>query len=317
MDQTPTFDDHWAAVGAQLLMSEFDSGAERAHQLSAATARLLPEVVREEESGAAERVQEHHRALDELAAVSAGAGGRVMTHRSPWSQELSAIKDRLDLTPYLHWPRLYLKGTSDYRWGWTWRTSLELQPTTDLLQNVLQQSASYDVATGKVFVEHRLSDHESEVKAFVGFPFVPSVSVGYINVRPYYQFGVDGYVDVDGSGAWSSSADRARSYTYAQIYVTSTDASGGDARFEGPVWSRSSYDHAGPGVGSSFSHSGVLTVGDGLVIDALVISARRYVVWVGCYAWAWSKIIPRVATSQVQAKIDGSVPFVVVEERPL
>jgi hypothetical protein len=39
--------------------------------------------------------------------------------------------------------------------------------------------------------------------------------------------------------------------------------------------------------------------------------------WVGCYRWAWSKIVPRLATSQVQAVLDATIPFVVVEERPL
>ena len=311
--------DEEAAAAAGQIVSDLDSAAARRREVDELAARLLAPPMPPEDPEASRQLGDHHSALDELAATITAAGGSsVLTHRSPWSSELIHLKDRIDLSPLWRMPRLHVFGTSDYKWGWTWQISLRLQPTTDLLQDVLEQSETYNVATGHVHADHRLSDHESEVKSFVGFPFVPSVSVGYINVRPYFQYTVEGFVDVQYTGHWPDpSKDEARSYTYGQIYVTSTDANGGDARYEGPVWTRSSFQSAKPGDFHTFLTSGALTVSDGFVQDALVINSRKYVVWVGCYGWAWSKIVPRLATSQVQAVLDATIPFVVVEERPL
>lgn len=231
----------------------------------------------------------------------------------------------LDVTEALRWqlhqlvsPRLRMFGTADYTFGWTWKTDSRYQPTTDLLQDVLEQEMTFSLSTGTVHLRHRLSNHRSEIKSLLGFPYKPNLSVGYADIRPYFRYSVSGYVNAMGTGHWpGGTADRCRSYTYGQVYLTSTAADGSDARVEGPIRVRSSYHPAVQGSYEGFSTDGVLTVGDGLRLEALVIASRSYVVWVGAYAWAWSQIVPRLATSQVLAVDDASVPFVVIEERPI
>lgn len=263
-----------------------------------------------------ERVIDRHQRYDRLAEV---VDGRDVSHRrahlSPLTDVTEAVRWRLT---ELVAPRLRIFGTSDYTVGWTWASDQRFQATTDLLQDVLEQQATFDLPTGAVHLRHRLSNHRSELKSLIGFPYRPGLAVGYADIRPYFRYSVGGYVDALDTAHWpGGTADRCRSYTFGQVYLTSTAADGTDARAEGPVQVRSSYHPAVQGSSEGFRTDGVLTVGDGLRLEALVISSRSYYVWVGAYAWAWSQIVPRLATSQVLAVEDASVPFVVVEERPI
>lgn len=322
MDTVSTDQDQGASAGIELITADLDREARLSSDTRLLAAKIMERPTKvHDDPVAMARLERHHRGLDEFAArlaEDAPPGNQVMTHRSPYDRDQLA-----QLTDAIHHvratqPRLHVFGATDYRWGWTWKASHQLQPTTDLLQNVLAQDASFSVEQGTAHIDHRVTDWSSELKSLVGFPFTPTVSVGYISIRPYVQYAANGVVDVDSSTAWPDGYhDRARSYVYGQIYLTSTDASGQDARYEGPVTTRASYHHESIGAFAPFNDSGALTVGDGLALEALVLDTRRYVVWVGAYAWAWSAIIPRMATSQASATVDCRMPFTVVEERPL
>ncbi len=262
------------------------------------------------------QVGARHERYDRMARLIDGRDlAPLRTHQSPLLDVQDALRRHLH---ELAAPRLRIFGTSDYRHGWTWRSDSSLQPTTDLRQDVLEQEATYDLSTGRVHLRHRLSNHRSDIKALIGFPYQPRLPVGYADIRPYFHYSVGGYVDASDTGHWpGGNADRCRSFTYGQLYLTSTAADGSDARVEGPVSIRSTFDAATQGAFYGVAEDGVLTVGDGLRLEAIVIDTRSYIVWTGAWASAWSQIVPRLATSQVLAVDDASVPFVVVEEKPI
>lgn len=305
-DETP--DAHVA-----LLRREFDRTAREVGEFDvlSATHRSVDSDVR-----AWEDVVARHRRYDAVAAaVDARDAGRLLSHASPLLDVTDALQRHLH---ELAAPRLRVFGTSDYRHGWTWKADAHFQDTTDLLQDVLEQQASFDLGTGRVHLRHRVSNHRSQVKSLIGFPYRPTLPVGYADIRPYFRYSVTGHVDAQDTAHWpGGSADRCRSYTYGQLYLTSTAADGSDPRVEGLAQVRSTYHSASQGSYEGFSTDGVLTVTDGLHLEAIVLSSRSYYVWVGAYAWAWSQIVPRLATSQVLAVDEAATPFVVVEERPI
>ncbi|GGM00831.1 hypothetical protein [Nakamurella endophytica] len=299
-----------------VLRGELDRTARETAELETFVADDRDDLAAVDDPRALAEVGARHERYDGMARlVDARDLDRLRTHHSPLLDVTDALRGGLHR---LDAPRLRVFGTSDYRYGWTWRSDHRFQDTTDLLQDTLEQDESYDLARGTVHLRHRLSNHRSEIKSFLGFPYRPNLAVGYADIRPYFRYSVGGWVDALDTLHWpGGTADRCRSYTYGEIYLTSTAADGSDARTEGPVRVRSTYDAASQGSFHSIGTDGVLTVGDGLHLEAVVIDSRSYIVWVGAYAWAWSRIVPRLATSQVLAVDDASVPFVVVEERPI
>lgn len=310
-------DDPVAMASANLIKDDIDRSARMVRNTATMAHELLPGPSIEIDPEHASQLHAYHGGLDAIAGrmrEDPSDINQLMHHRGPFSSEL------LEIRPYhtylQRWPKLHVFGATDYRWGWTSRSGTPGLPTPDLNQTVLQQNASFSVSQGTVHVDHRVSNGHANTRSYVGFPFTPGVTVGKISVRPYLQFVDSGFVSADWSTAWTDGYDKVRAYQYGEIFVTSVNASGRDARYEGPARARASYHHMTPSGLENFHDEDVLTVGDGLVLESWVVNTRTYIVWVGCHAWSWSKIIPARASSQAFVILDCKVPIVVVEEWP-
>lgn len=311
-------DDSVAIASADLIREDIERSARIVGETATMAHELLPGPSIESDPEQASQIRSYHGGLDAITERMRAGIPDITTlrnHRLPFSSEL------LEIGPYhshfQHWPKLHFFGVTDYRWGWISKSSTPGLPTPDLNQTVLQQNTSFSVSQGTVHVDHRISNGHANTRSYVGFPFTPGVTVGKISVRPYFHFTDSGFVSVDWSTGWTDGYDKVRAYQYGEIFVTSVDAAGGDSRYEGPARARASYHHATQGTFGNFHEENGLDVRDGLVLESWVVKTRRYIVWVGCHAWSWSKIIPARASSQAFVNLDCSIPFVVVEEWPV
>lgn len=312
----PTDDDALTA-GVCMLKAQADANMHRQQMLNQLMAGLHPQPQVEVDPEDEARLRSRHLKLDEIATKlhdESERGAWLMT-RIPAPLSLSDITRFREHVAPQGPTKLNIFGA--YTEGFRHESSSGPRaPTTDLLQNVLVQSTNWSTTTGELRVEHRVSNFDSDVRAFVGFPFKPSVSVGFINVRPYLEFEVNGFVDVQASHDWPLGQYQAAAHAFGIISVTSERSEGGDPRGQSVVTRAFSASQVG-GAGGGIFANGLLTVMDGFALDTPIFNTRKYMIWVGCAGTAFSDIIPRKATSQVHAILDFRIPWVVVEERPI
>lgn len=311
-------DDTVAMASADLIRGDIERSARIVRDTSSMAHELLTVPAIDVDPERTSQLHAYHGGLDAIAERMRDDVPEVTTlmhHRGPFTSDMLEIVPHLTL--HQRWPRLHIFGATNYRWGWTAESSTPGAPTPDRNQTVLLQNASFSLSQGTVHVDHRVSNGHANTRSYVGFPFTPGVTVGKISVRPYFQYVDSGFVSVDWSTAWTDGYDKARTYQYGEIFVTSVNAAGGDSRYEGPARARASYHHATPGAFGNFHDADGLDVRDGLALEAWVVNSRTYIVWVGCHAWSWSRIIPAQASSQAFVTLDCAIPFVVVEEWPV
>jgi hypothetical protein len=141
----------------------------------------------------------------------------------------------------------------------------------------------------------------------VGMHFLPLFGDAKINIRPYVQW----LTNASFTGTESAPASATAS---VGIYVESWNVNGGgnfvDRDYWIPVWSQDTQNYM-----TNVTAGGAATVSDGLAIDVLTVSQRKYSIFV--YIYLETSAGPQQGTNElrfVTLDIDATVPYVVVEE---
>lgn len=141
-----------------------------------------------------------------------------------------------------------------------------------------------------------------------GMHFRPLFGDATVNIRPYVQW----LTNASFTGTESAPASATASLG---IYVESWNVSGGgnfvDRDFWIPVWSQNTQNYM-----TNVTAGGGVTGSDGLAIDILTVSQRKYSIFV--YVYLETSAGPQQGKNElrfVTLDIDATVPYVVVEEK--
>ncbi len=155
------------------------------------------------------------------------------------------------------------------------------------------------------------SGQSSHALVGAGLFFIPGYGDAKINIRPYVQW-------LTSASFTGTDPAPASAVAWLGIYVESWAQSGGAYHLDRdhfiPVWSQNTtgYVVKAPGAGSA-------SVGDGLALeDLLALGHRKYAIYV--YAYLETSAAPPQAKNELRyvgIDIDATVPYVVVEEKPI
>jgi hypothetical protein len=154
------------------------------------------------------------------------------------------------------------------------------------------------------------SGQSSHALAGAGLFFMPGFGDAKIIIRPYVQW-------LTSASFTGTDPAPASAVAMLGIYVESWAQSGGSYNLDRdhfiPVWSQNTtgYMVQTPGAGSA-------SVGDGLSTEVLAVGHRKYAIYV--YAYLETSAAPPQAKNELRyvgIDIDATVPYVVVDEKPL